>query len=279
MSNSLPFVAGAVYRSDFEVNVHQEQIGIPRLVISKSGGAYKSEFVYGNAVFEKTCDPYKYDIDHESYFQIFDNLVDGIDSTALIDKVLHEDRAITFVAPPPYKDVIGKSYSSLENAVLKHEKFDGFVDPSKGTVFRAMKAGYTSFKAYYTSSQVEKESTWRDAIKDICLVNSLPYVGILKPFTELPKNEKLFFGSNGWKIHNSGLYGVGLEFNPNVAKTIGVAYLDHEDHHTYFSVRYSKNRAEVQMRYDKRPIGIREHGSDYLYPRVFLLHRMLTCLM
>jgi hypothetical protein len=241
-----------------------------RLAVKKDRmtGDINIEAIYSLDSSETEKTVYDYNIDSGSLMSIVDCIVDGRDCTDLIMDHCNKTPDIKLYADAPYSDPIGSSFSNLEKFIFENENITAFYAPSLGSLKRGYDAGMRNFKIYMPEKDKdnpkEKAYVSKIRLRMIDLFHTNPkYEIIYCNFRDLPE-EFYYFGSSGWKLHNSGLKGCGLEFNPAVAKCLDVSLLNIIEFDDYYSVEYAKNVDSQTFKYWKIPDIIRQHGHDYM---------------
>jgi len=173
-------------------------------------------------------------------------------------------------------DENGQIYSRVESAVLSRYAFEGFVQPSRGTIFRLLKVAekrYAEKKikvhfilpyGYPDCSPEEKHSfdDYRQSVVSACATCKFRFKFVDTTWEDLGRGF-YYYASNGHMLHKSKFKGVGLELNPNVAVTMNKSILRFREDHNVITVCYVKNMREYEFDYLKVPVAYRFHGDMF----------------
>lgn len=250
-----------------------------RFVFHLEGNDIDVECIVGDPQFHpNTRDVFKYKCEFGMLTSIVDHIVNGTDGSEVMHKYLGSEGKLT-IMDGKATDYSGRIFSKLERAVLTHETFDGFVEPSIGTVWRFQKVkanllqSKIPFTAYYIAPSgypnCDDRELWkfnmrREEINRECVKAGMTYFEKIVTWDTIPERCKLYFGSLGWKINELGLTGIGLEMNPDMAAVLNLSMIDCTEHELFRKIKYVKNNWVFEMKYFDEPIDFRIHGADYM---------------
>jgi len=270
---------------EFEEAYRLVQPRDPRLKVSIVDEEINVEYITGDMQFydNELCNA-RFQCNFEGYLAIGDAISSGADGSHDTMKVMKNIGDVTYLQPNDKKDLNGKLYRDLEAMLLTSFKFDGFFEPSLGTLWRLSRLCLPKCQKngvfdkpelhlyflrpgdYYLD--VESRVKFLAKLAEFRHVaQSAGYQAITHKVTydTIPTDKFLCFCSSGWRMHNfRQCNGIGLEFNPHVSVITGSGLLDVDEHEDVYNIRYVKNNWTHEMQYYKYPSYSRYHGSDFM---------------
>jgi hypothetical protein len=249
-----------------------------RYVFSTESGTINAQRIIGDPqIHENTSEVYKYTCEFGLLMEIVDNVVNNVDSSDVMHKFLGAPGHLT-LCEGESRDINGYVYNRLESAILETERFDGYVEPSTGTVWRLKKFKQNDvgdkyeFNAYFICPEgypnCDKEDREgydkrKAEIQRECFRAGFKFVCVDSSWRKMPRFKRLYFGALGWKMHEYDVNGMGLELNPDVAAILKLAMIKCEVNADHRLVTYVRNNWMHEMKYYDVPHYYRIHGIDY----------------
>lgn len=252
----------------------------PRLKVSLIDEEINVEYITGDMQFydNDICNA-RFQSNFTGFLAIGDAIANGTDGSHDTMKVMKSIGTVTYSQPDDKKDLNGRLFAQIEAMLIQSFQFDGFFEPSLGTIWRLKRIlkpileAPTPLEMYFIRP--------RDYYLDLkCRIEFQHKLAEFRhvakragfePTTHrvyaetIPMDKLLCFCSSGWKMHDfPQCNGIGIEFNPHVAVITGAGLLDVAEYADFYDVKYVKNNWTHDIQYNKFPRYYRYHASDFL---------------
>jgi len=198
---------------------------------------------------------------------------DGLDVTPIVHNYLKAEPVIVLKERKETRDAGGSIFAEIEHGIFRNNTFDGFVEPSEGTIWRYGEHHAPSFNPgeekrermpTLTAYLVEPakldiaDPRYREFERYVESLKTMGYkrgynIEIIKgTWADIPHERNLYYGGNGWRMHEFKCGGLGLELNPNVAVAMGLAVINVFEVGDHYDVSYMKNYYVHKMKYRKK---------------------------
>jgi len=234
----------------------------PTVRFIREGNAVVGEIVYPSP-FEETKEVYSYESPHNALMSIFDGLKEGRNIERDVFQFFLDDTQPVAINTTE-KESTGRTFSIVENSIFAANKFDHYVAPSEGTVYRASNNGVKEMSLVFieTGEETDEEKSYQERVIDAARNEKIAYRVTRRQWNHMPKG-RLYLGANGHRVNQVGGEAVGIEMNPYMAADAGVALQSVDESEDVIHVSYMRNYRVANFDYYKRPDYWRYPGDVF----------------